>query len=376
MRAILPAAFALLGTALAQGPALWTPEFALQFQTIGTVVPSPDGTKVAWTQTRAVMDAEHSEMLTQVWLAGADGSHRIQLTRGEKSATNPAFSPDGRWVYFTSERSGKNNVYRIPIAGGEAEMLTDFKGTLGAFQVSPDGKSIAFAGYEAAADEEKNRKEKRDWHVVDANPANHSLYLVPAEPGTDGKRAQRKLTDGKRHVNVFSWSPDWARIAFSHWPAAGADYFTKSDVAEVEVVSGAVKTIAATAAAEEQPLYSPDGRFLTFSQSSTPVKWAGEEHLVLMNRASGELRTLPPTYDEQPHMLGWLADSSGIAFIESKRTRTAIFVMPVDGPPRVLFEPTKGVIGGGARMKVRGTHFGLAVGSAAEAPEAYGTSTI
>ncbi len=375
MRAILPAAFALLGTALAQGPALWTPEFALQFQTIGTVVPSPDGTKVAWTQTRAVMDAEHSEMLTQVWLAGADGSHRIQLTRGEKSATNPAFSPDGRWVYFTSERSGKNNVYRIPIAGGEAEMLTDFKGTLGAFQVSPDGKSIAFAGYEAAADEEKNRKEKRDWHVVDANPANHSLYLVPAEPGTDGKRAQRKLTDGKRHVNVFSWSPDSARIAFSHWPAAGADYFTKSDVAEVEVVSGAVKTIAATAAAEEQPLYSPDGRFLTFSQSSTPVKWAGEEHLVLMNRASGELRTLPPTYDEQPHMLGWLADSSGIAFIESKRTRTAIFVMPVDGPPRVLFEPTKGVIGGGPRMNVRGTHVGLPMESADEAPEAYVTST-
>src|SRR5258708_950935 len=277
MRATLPVFLTLLlGSALAQGPALWTPEFTFQFQSVGVVVPSPDGSKVAWTQTRAVLDTERSETQTQVWLAAADGSHRVQLTRGEKNSTNPAFSPDGRFVYFMSERSGKNNVYRIAVAGGEAEMLTDFKGTLAAFQISPDGKTIAFAGYEAPADVEKNRKEKRDWHVVDSTSENHALYVIPAEADADGKRAPRKLTDGKRHVNVFSWSPDSAKIAFSHWPAAGADYFIKADVAEGEGASGAVKTIAATEAAEEQPLYSPRGRVLTFLQSRAPVEWAGE----------------------------------------------------------------------------------------------------
>ena len=171
-------ALASIGTLLAQAPTSWTPEFSMQFKTVSGVVPSPDGSKVVWTQSQAVMDAEHSETLTQIFLANADGSHRLQLTRGEKSSTSPSFSPDGRSVYFLSARSGKNNVFRISIAGGEAEMLTDFKGSIGSYQVSPDGKTVAFTGYEPPADEEKNKKEKRDFRVVDANPENHALYVL------------------------------------------------------------------------------------------------------------------------------------------------------------------------------------------------------
>jgi len=147
------------GIAFAQTPSTWTPEFSLQFKTVGEVVPSPDGTRVAWTQTQAVMEAETSEMRSQIFLANADGSHRIPLTRAGQGTAGPSFSPDGSYVYFRSERSGKNNVYRIAVAGGEAEMMTDFKGSLGVYQISPDGKTVAFTGYEPPADEEKDKKE-------------------------------------------------------------------------------------------------------------------------------------------------------------------------------------------------------------------------
>ena len=172
----------------------------MQVSTIGEVVPSPDGARVAWTQSQAIMEPERSEIVSQIFLADADGSRRIQLTRGEKSATSPSFSPDGLYVYFASARSGKRNVYRIAIAGGEAEKITDFKGDIGLYQLSPDGKDVAFTGYEPPADDEKSKKEKRDWRVIDANPANHSLYVIPAEADADGQRAAKKLTDGKRHV--------------------------------------------------------------------------------------------------------------------------------------------------------------------------------
>ena len=109
-------------------------------------------------------------------------------------------------------------------------MLTDFKGNLGSYKLSPDGKTVAFTGYEPPADEEKNKKEKRDWRVVDANPANMALYVIPAEADADGKRAQRKLTDGKRHVAEFDWSPDSRAIAFSHPPTPVADDWTKSTI--------------------------------------------------------------------------------------------------------------------------------------------------
>jgi dipeptidyl aminopeptidase/acylaminoacyl peptidase len=363
-------ALAVFGTAWAQPPTAWTPEFSMQFKGVSGVMPSPDGSMVVWTQGQFVMDAERSEALTHIFIARADGSHRIQLTRGDKSATSPSFSPDGRLIYFLSPRSGKNNVYRIPIAGGEAEMLTDFKGSLDSYEVSPDGKTVAFTGYEPPADDEKNKKEKRDYHVVGANPENCSIYLIPSEAPADGKRAQRKLTDGKRHVAEFNWSPDSAKIAFSHWPAPGADFWTKSELAEVDVASGTVKAIAVTHAQAANPVYSHDGRYLAFSKAAAePPSWAGDERIVLMNRSTGENRMLPASYDEQPNLLGWSGDA--LVFTEGKHTHTAIYRMPIDGPPQELFEPAKGVVGGGTHLNANGAYLGLPMESTDEAPEAY-----
>src|SRR5258708_18642922 len=106
-------------TLCAQAPTSWTPEFSFQFKAVGAVTPSPDGTRVIWTQTESIMDNERSETLTHIFLSNADGSHRVQLTRGDKSCTAPSFSADDRYIYFQSARSGKMNVFRIPIAGCE-----------------------------------------------------------------------------------------------------------------------------------------------------------------------------------------------------------------------------------------------------------------
>ncbi len=342
----------------------------MQVRSVGLVVPSPDGSRVAWVQTEAVIEPERSETVSQIYLANADGSHRIQLTRGEKGASNPAFSPDGSELYFVSARTGKRQVFRIPIAAGEAEAITDFKGNLGSFAVSPDGKTVAFTGYEPPADEEKNKKEKRDWRVVDRNPANMSVYVVPVAADADGKRAQRKLTDGKRHVSEMTWAPDSRTLAIVHQPTPIVDDWTRSDIAELDVNSGTVKDIAATGAAEQQPFYSPDGKYLAYKRSVDPPKWATADRIVLVTRATGEVRTLPATNDEEPDLLGWTADGQ-LLFREGRRTKAAVFAMPTDGPPGVVFEPAKGIVGGGVRPNPRGTYLGLPLESADEPPEAY-----
>src|SRR5882724_565235 len=170
-----------LTSAVAQSPTSWTPEYSLQVQSVSAVVPSPDGQVVAYVQSKPNVEGEHSEQISQIFIARSDGSRRLQLTRNEKGASAPAFTPDGRYVYFTSDRSGKMNVFRILIEGGEAEMVTDFKGPLGSFKISPDGKWVAFTGYETPPDLEKTKKEKRDFRVIDADPENHAIHIVPAE---------------------------------------------------------------------------------------------------------------------------------------------------------------------------------------------------
>ncbi len=356
--------------AWAQSPNAWTPEVSMGVRPVGEVVPSPDGKLVAYTQSHALMETEQSEIDTQIFLAAADGSHCTQLTRAEKSATAPAFSPDGRYVYFSSERSGKPNLWRIPVDGGEAEMLTDWKGEIGAYHASPDGKWIAFAGMEPRADEEKEKKEKRDFRVVDENPKNHSLWIVPAEPDNRGKRTPRKVCNTTDHVQDFDWSPDSRSIAFAHTPTPSADDWTKSDISEVTIESGAVRSIAATGAAEQSPHYSPDGRYLAFVRSSDPPRWARAERLVLFTRQTGESRELPQTFDEQPALIGWSGDSARLLFAEPRGTRSVIYGMPLDGPPKPLYEPDHGTMLTG-RLNVSGTAIGFARESSNEAPEAY-----
>ena len=348
----------------------WTPEFSLQVRTIGTVVPSPDARWVAYTEIKPVAEGERSEQVTEIFLARADGSRRFQLTRADKSSSAPAFSPDSRFVYFLSDRSGKSNIYRVLVEGGEAEMLTDVKGSIGEYKVSPDGKSVAYTGYEPPPDLEKAHKEKRHFRVVDADPENFSLYLIPAEANDECKREPKKLFDAKYHVANFDWSPDGRTLAFEHWPDPLADNWTKADIAEVEVATGKVTGLAKTPAAESAPHYSPDGRYLVFNKSSEPVHWPGDQRIALLNRSTGEVRLLPDTFDSTPQVIGWAADSKSLVFREAKGTRSELYAMPVDGPARSLYLPEKGILGS-ATLNVTGTHLGFSRESSADAPEAY-----
>lgn len=342
----------------------------MQVQTIASVAPSPDGSRVVWAQSKAVMSQEQSEWVSQIYMARADGTGLIQLTRHEKGARAPQFSPDGQWVYFLSARSGKNNIWRIRVDGGEAEMLTDWKGAIGSYSVSPCGKFVAFTAIEESAEEEKAKKERRDFRVVDENPKNHALWVIPAEPAGDGKRTAKKIASGPFHIGNFDWSPDSRHIAFQHQPAPEADLWTKGDISEVVVESGQVRPLAATAEAESDPHYSPDGRWLAYATTGIPPRWPGEVRIALLPRAGGERRLLPETADERPSLMGWAADSSAVVFSESRRTRRGIYAVTLEGKLRTVFEPDKGTFGAES-INRKGTHLGFAAESSSEAPEAY-----
>lgn len=369
---------ALMHLSLSWGQAIssWTPQDAMTVDTIGEVVPSPDGSWIAFTRTQAVMEEEKSEMLTQIHLARRDGSRGFPLTAGEKSADSPAFSPDRRFVYFRSSRSGSANLWRIPVAGGEALRLTDWDGSIGGFRVSPDGRWLAFSGRGKDRGIEKAKKQKLDFRIVGEKPGNLGLWIVSADPEQKGQEPREILTADK-HVAAFEWSPDSERIVFEHWPRNEPDYWLQADISEVEIEGGAVRKLAVGALSERSPKYSPDGKLLAFVRSSVPGNWARDGRLIVKNLSSGQDRILALTQDEfgrGSNLLGFGADSDRLFFTETRGTRNVLVALTFEGEPRELGFPGQGTLasyGRGARLNAAGTHIGAAAESSGRAVEAY-----
>ncbi|MSV28700.1 MAG: S9 family peptidase [Bryobacterales bacterium] len=374
--------YALLLASIAAGQpaAYWTTEQALQVRSVDDARPSPDGVWVAYTQTRQIMDSEQSESTNQILLARADGSRRVQLTRGEKSSSSPSFSPDGAWVYFTSSRSGANQVWRIRVDGGEGEQITNLKHGVDRYVLSPDGKQVAFTAHEPDPSIETAKKERRDVEVVDQNPPNAALYVIPADADARDRRAHRRIASGDYHVGgavspfvPMAWSPDSRLIAFTHTKRSGAEYWPTADISEVEVESAVVKPLATTGASESEALYSPDGRWIVYQRSSNPPRWAIDGRIVLLPRAGGPARELAPTFDEWPFIVGWDAASQHVLFLETRRTKAVLYAMPLNGPPVVLLPQEQGTLGF-AFLNATGTHVAYPRSSPSEAPEVYSMS--
>jgi len=133
----------LASAAVAQNA--WDPELQLKLRAVGSPRVSPDGKKIVYTVNEAVMTPDKSEYVTQIWMANLDSKQSIQLTYGDKSSTNPKWSPDGNWIAFTSNRKeNRNNLYLLSVNGGEAEPLTELKSAVSNFQWSPDSRWLAY----------------------------------------------------------------------------------------------------------------------------------------------------------------------------------------------------------------------------------------
>jgi Tol biopolymer transport system component len=110
---------------------------------------SLDGEKILYVKTKVIPEKEQQE--SHVWMMPSSGGASIQLTVGDGSDSSPRWHPDGKTVYFLSNRtlSGekgkrKNRLWMLPLDGGEAKLVTEVKNNITAPKVSPDGSSILF----------------------------------------------------------------------------------------------------------------------------------------------------------------------------------------------------------------------------------------
>ena len=358
-------------------PTGWTPELVMQVKRVGNVVPSPDGSRVAYQVGSAQMEDETSEWCYQIWIAGSDGSNTYQLTQGEKSSTAPAWSPDGEWLAFLSSRSDTANIWRIRVAGGEAEQVTHVESGVATYSWSPDGASIAFSMPDPPTEQEaQNEKDKNDAFVVDENLKEIHLYVISTEPHAPGKREARRLTQAGMSVfglfagMPFDWSPDGSSIVFAHAPTPKVDDWTRTDISIVDVATTSVRSLLSTAAAEAQPVFSPDGRWIAFTESDNPPTWGFTSRVHVLDPNGDPPRPLAASYDEQPGIVGWSEDGRNVLISETQRTINRVSALPLDGGAPVDVSPAD-VMVNSPRLNATGTHLGFSSETPDTPPEAF-----
>ncbi|HUU39017.1 MAG TPA: protein kinase [Candidatus Desulfaltia sp.] len=260
-----------------------------------TITLSSAGDKLAYS------DFSHSANIWSIRIP-QDGPVSISeaqpVTTGNQAIEGIDVSPDGKWLAYDSNLSGNQDIYKIPVGGGEPEQLTDDPSDDFLPAWSPDGQEIAFYSF---------RKGNRD------------LFLMAADGGK-----VRQLTEDPAQERYPDWSPDGNQLVY---------YSDKSGRHELYVLTR--KNRDSNWQAPRQLTYdggssskwSPDGRFIAYISGPS---------LRVVPVEGGDPRTLIESKDSSilpiPGYPGWSKDSRTIYYKAYNDAGQASFwSVPVSG---------------------------------------------
>ncbi len=159
---------------------------------------SPDGKTLAFVAQRK------GSGQFDIYSMPAAGGPETQLTADPHHDDGPDYSPDGKWIYINSDRSGKEAVWRFAAKGGPAEKMVDDSEEDWFPHIAPDGKKLVYITYPAGTPTHNSRE-------LDV-----TLRMVPVDGDGVGKTPKTlvKLRGGQGSMNVNSWAPDSEHFAY------------------------------------------------------------------------------------------------------------------------------------------------------------------
>ncbi|MFM2409217.1 MAG: hypothetical protein RL481_45 [Pseudomonadota bacterium] len=327
---------------------------------------SPDGKQVAYQLQETDLPA--NKRRSDIWLMRTDDAEAAPYkvaSKPEKNEHSPAFSSDGLSLYYLSNESGSDQLWRFDSKTGETVQVSTFKSDISGFKLSPDGKKVVIWGdiardcAEFGCDKDGDRSKPgpgtgreydalmvRHWDSWET-PGNYSRIFT-FTIGADGKLADGKPLDGGVIGDAPSkpmgggeevaWSADGSTVYFAlrkadREEAMSTDlniYATRSDFeANAPIYLGDSKVVVDSGlatgltlenkATDTLPAASPDGKYLAWAAMARPGYEADRQVVMLQDVASGTVKPLTQSWDRSVDSIAWAPDSKAM-FVTAQDT--------------------------------------------------------
>jgi Tol biopolymer transport system component len=278
--------------------------------------------------------------IANVWSMPIPRSRPVSLsgaqpvTTGSQEIEGFDASPDQRWLVFDSNRGGVQQVYRMPIAGGDVEQLTSGDTPSLAPAFSFDGREVVFHSFREGV---------------------RQIFVVAADGGTP-----LQATTGKTHSRIGHWSPDGRSIVFVK-NAVTPEQETSIVSRDASGRWGTPRTLLKGGVAG---IWSPDGTKVA-TEMRTPD---GKFTVVVVPAGGGAPLVVGKPQDRAEGGVAWgfSSDSKFVYYLMNKSSseRNGIWRVPTTGGASQPVAWYDGVPGGFSRsvLRIRGDRLYLNIG--------------
>jgi dipeptidyl aminopeptidase/acylaminoacyl peptidase len=299
---------------------------------------SPEGKWVAYVVTTTILKTDKYER--QIWVVPAAGGEAVPMTAKGVNSSRPRWSADGKYLAFLSARGSgdkdgpKTQVWTLNRSGGEAQQLTETIQGVSSFEWSPKGDRMVLVLSDPSP-EELEAAEAKEKSIEKIKPSTPKPWVIDR---LQFKRDNIGYLDRLRsHLYVFeiagkkltqvtsgdyddedpAWSPDGRFLAFASNRSEDPDHNFNSDIWVVAADNpdkGMTLTrLTKNAGSDDSPAWSPDGKWVAYvSQTDAKALDYATQHLAIVGAQGGTEKVLTQKLDRSVYRPRFAADGQSI----------------------------------------------------------------
>jgi len=242
----------------------------------------------------------------QIYIVSTIAGPPRAVTSAVSKARDPQWSADGSSLYFISDRSGSNQLWKLSLnAPGEAIQLTTLEPPLAAIRLSPDESRLLLSRHAPRSNEKTEGKTEPwvidrlqfkedigDGYITNDTPDHYFIYDLDTKDMTP-------VTSGVFSESEAAWSPDGQSIVFisNREPEPDATY--RTDLWRIDVDDGgsnrSLVRLSDNEGFKQSPAWSPDGSLIAYISAENGVY--GIQHVAIVPASGGRAKILTSRLD-------------------------------------------------------------------------------